>query len=86
MVSNPLVPKLYGLPKIHKIGPLKMRPVVSNINSPNYRIAKWLLKDIKYLPLQEGCSIKNSFEFVNKIKDVILEDDEFINVVFTSKI
>ena len=78
LVSNPIVPKLYGLPKIHKLGPLKMRPVVSNVNSPNYKVAKWLISELKQFQDPEGCSIKNSMEFANKIKDLVLEDDEIM--------
>lgn len=73
-----MIPKLYGLPKIHKLGPLKMRPVASNINSPNYGIAKWLIAETKTLKCPDGCSIKNSLEFAAKVKDLILEDDEIM--------
>lgn len=77
-VSNPVVPKLYGLPKIHKLGPLKMRPVVSNINSPNYRVARWLISELKALQHPGDCSIKNSLEFAAKLKDLALDDDEIM--------
>lgn len=39
IVSNPYVAKLYGLPKLHK-NPIKMRQIVSSINTPSYKIAK----------------------------------------------
>jgi len=81
-VSNPTVPRLHGFPKIHKIIsasiPLKMRPIVSNINSPNYKLGKWLIKKLKHLPKYDGCSIKNSFEIVEKIKNLVLDDDEIL--------
>lgn len=77
-VSNPELPKLYGLPKIHKTGPLKMRPVVSNVNSPNYKVAKWLVKELKVLPQPEGRSIKNSMEFAKVIKQLTLSEDEIM--------
>lgn len=76
LMSNPKLPMIYGLPKIHKSGPLKMRPVVSNIHSPNYKMAKWLVSELKQLPDPEGCSIKNSFEFAEKIIHLVLEEDE----------
>lgn len=78
LVSNPVVPKLYGLPKVHKTGPLKMRPVVSNVNSPNYRIAKWLIRELQKLQDPVGCSIKNSLEFANKLNGLVLVDDEIM--------
>lgn len=77
-VSNPNVPRLHGLSKIHKIGRLKMRPIVSNINSPNYKLGKWLIKKLKHLPIMDGCSIKNSLEMIEKIKSLVLEDDEVL--------
>ena len=35
---NPRVPKLFGLPKLHKSG-TPMRPVISTISSPTYKLA-----------------------------------------------
>lgn len=77
-VSNPRVPMLHGLPKIHKSGPLRMRPIVSNINSPNYKLAKWLIRQLKDFPRLNGCSIKNSIEIVENIKELIIADDEIL--------
>ena len=44
-------PKFYGLPKIHKKN-IPLRPIVSNIGSVSYWVAKELAKIIK--PLM-GC-------------------------------
>lgn len=77
IVSNPTMPKLYGLPKIHKIGN-KMRPIVSNINAPCYSIAKWLVAEFKKLKPIESLSVKNSFEFVERMKDVQVNRDEIM--------
>lgn len=77
IVSNPTVAKLYGLPKIHKIGN-KMRPIVSNVNTPCYKIAKWLVNDLKKLPAINSLSVKNSYEFAEKISDVKIKDDEIM--------
>lgn len=46
IVPNPIVAKIYALPKLHKDGE-KMRPIVSNINTPIYKIAKWLVREVK---------------------------------------
>lgn len=75
IVSNPTLPKLYGLPKIHKTGN-KMRPIVSNINAPCYKISKWLVNEINKIPRVDSFSVQNSFEFVENIKNVKLEEDE----------
>ena len=47
--NNPIIPKVYGLPKIHKTGN-KMRPIVSNIGAPTHKLAKWLVKRFEYFP------------------------------------
>lgn len=77
LVSNPTLPKLYALPKTHKTGN-KMRPIVSNINAPTYKLAKWLVSEFKKLPQFESLSVKNSLEFVEKIKDLELSGNEIM--------
>lgn len=76
-IPNPTVPKLYGLPKIHKPGN-KMRPIVSNINAPTYKIAKWLVAEFDKLTPPEGFQVKNSWEFVEKVKNIALENDDIM--------
>ena len=39
----PSIPKIYALPKIHK-NDIPLRPIVSTINSINYKLASWLSK------------------------------------------
>lgn len=75
LVSNPIVAKLYGLPKLHK-NPVKMRQIVSSINTPSYKIAKWLVSEFRKLPPFKGFSIKNSFVFVSQIKELTLSENE----------
>lgn len=48
IVSNPVLPKLYALPKTHKVGK-KMRPIVSNIGAPSYKLAKRLVNEVRKL-------------------------------------
>ena len=52
MISNPTIPKLYSLPKIHKQGPLVVRPIVSYINSPTYYLTKFLAKLLLNINIQ----------------------------------
>ena len=73
--SNPQVPRLYGLPKIHKPGQ-QMRPISSNINAPTQNIAKWLIQQFKKLEPPPSLSIKNSIDFVDKIKNVRISRNE----------
>lgn len=74
-VSNPEVPKLFCLPKIHKSRE-KMRPIISNVNAPTEKISKWLVSEFNKLKPLDSCSIKNSTELVEKLKDVEIADDE----------
>lgn len=66
-VPNAQIPQLYALPKIHKPGDA-MRPIISSINAPTYRIEKFLVEEFKTPPVPPGKNIKNSFEFVEKLK------------------
>lgn len=75
-VSNPVLPRMYCLPKIHKEGK-SMRPIVSCINSPTYLLSKYLSSSFSSLPnQQENFSVKNSYEFINKIKAIELSEHE----------
>ena len=78
LVSNPKVAKMYALPKIHKGDGDSMRPIVASFETPSYKLAKWLVKEIKCLPQFDSLSVKNSFDFVNKVKDVSLTDNEVL--------
>jgi len=53
-----------------------MRPIISNTNAPTEKLAKWLVTEIKKLPPVKSFSVKNSYEFVEKIQNVQLENDE----------
>jgi hypothetical protein len=60
---------VYALPKIHKpVG--KMRPIVSNISAAHDKMAKWLVPEIESMQPPEGLYVKNTFEFVDKVKNV----------------
>ena len=48
IVSDPLVPRIYGLPKIHKPG-VPLQPIVDTIGSPTYRLAKFLAEKTYHL-------------------------------------
>ncbi|CAD6218317.1 GSCOCG00012914001-RA-CDS, partial [Cotesia congregata] len=72
---NSVSPKLYGLRKTHKPGCV-MRPVVSSIKSPCYKIARFLHQILSTsLSSRFVFSIKNSFEFVKFTKEVRLPKD-----------
>lgn len=71
---NGLPPRLYGLRKVHKPG-CKLRPVVSCIKSPCYKLAKFLHRILTPLVDTYKFNIKNSTELVKLLKDVKLPSD-----------
>lgn len=73
-ISNPQVPLMYGLPKVHKVGE-KMRKIVSGVTSPFAKVSKWIVKEMKQFGLFEGFAVKNVFDFVDKVQNIELEED-----------
>ncbi len=70
-------PAFYGLPKIHKIA-IPLRPIISSIGSVTYNIARFLADLIGPLAGKTRHNIKNSADFVQKVKDILVLDDETI--------
>ena len=65
--NGPNPARLYGLPKIHKPtvnGLPKYRPIISQIGSPTYNIAKFLLEFVTPFTSNEY-TIKDTFHFVS---------------------
>ncbi len=65
--NGPNPARLYGLPKIHKPlvdGLPKYRPIISQIGSPTYKIAKFLLEFVKPFTSNEY-TVKDTFHFVS---------------------
>ncbi|CAF4794379.1 unnamed protein product, partial [Rotaria sp. Silwood2] len=62
----------YGLPKAHKTG-YPIRPIISTIGSYQYELSKYLAKAIRNARPQAKSYIKDSFEFVKRIKEITLE-------------
>ena len=73
--ENP--PKFYGLPKIHKEG-RPLRPIVSSCGSITYPSSKLLSKILGPLVGKTDHHVLNSKEFVKKVKDERIEEDEVI--------
>lgn len=67
LISNPYYPRLYGLPKIHKLN-VPIRPVVSFFNTPVEKIAKFVLNLLTNLTnFKPTHTIKNSLELVEDL-------------------
>ena len=53
-----------------------MRPIVSKINSPTQKTVEWLVAQFKFLEPSPSLSVKNSIEFVNKVKELRITRNE----------
>ena len=62
-------PQMYGLPKVHKDG-TPMRPIVSAIGSPSYKLAKELARILTPLTGNTMHAVKNSTSFVDRIHEI----------------
>ena len=57
------LPRIYGLPKIHKDG-VPLRPIVACISSPSYQLAKYVAQLISHLAGSTDLFVKSSGHFV----------------------
>ena len=70
-------PRLYGLPKIHKVG-VPIRPIVDGIGSPPHELARFLANLLKPLTGKAASYIKNSYEFTQKVANIQIEVDDVL--------
>lgn len=78
-VSNPVLPRIKGLPKIHKPGN-EMREIISAEGSPTHKLAKWLVKEFQSMPKPfESRSVNNTQEFASQLQaSGYIQDDEIM--------
>jgi len=86
--ANPKPRRLYTLPKIHKppeqwsvpfcIPP--GRPIISDIDSESYHIAEYIDHFLKPITFIQPSYIKDSFHFLDKIKQVKIDNRDFFLV------
>ena len=82
------MPIIYGLPKIHKNN-IPLRPIVSFINAPTYKLSKFLCNEIGELQNKLRYSVSNStkmMEIINdlNIRDINIEDYQMVSFDITS--
>jgi len=75
--TNPLPPRLYGLPKIHEPDN-PFRPIVSAINSLTYDLSRFLAEELKPLIGKSGTHIINSTDFIQKIQKIRLHPADIL--------
>ena len=68
-------PLFYGSVKIHKEGH-PLRPIVSTIDSATYNVAKFVSRTLSPYAEQIPSYIKNTSDFVDKLKNISIEQDE----------
>lgn len=75
--NDKLLPKAYGVPKIHKIdNPLRI--IVSSINTPLYSLALYLHKIIKNSLPKARSFVENSFDLYKKLTGFEIGDDDIL--------
>jgi len=73
--SNAILPRAYGLPKIHKTGGYPLRIIISSTGSPLHNLALYLHKVlINSLP-PASSHIKNSTQLVKNLSNLHIPDD-----------
>ncbi|XP_046397983.1 uncharacterized protein LOC124164734 [Ischnura elegans] len=75
ITSAPKPPRLYGLPKVHKEG-VPLRPIVSQIDAPTYRLAKYLARTLQNHTGTTTTHVKNSAHFVKMIRDMTIANED----------
>ena len=75
--TNPLPPRLYGLPKIHKPN-VPLRPIVSAIKSPTFNLSRFLAKTLQPLTGKTESHIANSTDFIHKIQEIRLQPTDLL--------
>lgn len=69
--------RMYGLIKIHKKD-FPVRPITSACSSPGFKLAKFFTGLLGNIFGEEGFHIRNSLYFVNKLRDLHIENDEMM--------
>ena len=75
-----LIPRIYRLPNIHKLG-APLRPIVDTIGSPTYRLAKFLANKLILVVGNTISFIKDSSFFIEKIKVRHMDENELLLIL-----
>lgn len=74
-------PKIYGLPKLHKIN-IPLRPITSFIQSPLYNLTKYIADIIQSSTSPPPSNVRNSWEIKNELQTLqkVPKDHGFISL------
>jgi hypothetical protein len=73
--GDSVLPLFYGQPKIHKPN-IPLRPIIAFCGAPTYNLAKELSRHLRPLTLKSNHMLKNSKDFIERIRDINIEHDE----------
>ena len=77
LILEPLIPRIYRLPKIHKLG-IPLCPIVDTRGSPTYRLAKFLANKLNPLVGNTSSFIKDSPFLFEKLKNRHYDGNELL--------
>ena len=83
--NSPSPPVMKAVPKVHKQN-IPIRPVINCINSPNYKVSKFITTILKQINLINKFTVKNSLELANKLKEIKITDETKISSFDMKKI
>jgi len=72
--SHPYPASTYILPKDHKSGPLKGRPIVAALDGPGVHLARFLSNCLNNLLCNVPAHLMNCDTFLDKIKDIYFQE------------
>jgi len=72
LITDGLLPRAYGLPKLHKTGH-PLRVIISSLKSPLYNLSCYLHNIIKCSVPEAKSSVGNSFKLVKNLNSKILD-------------
>jgi len=72
LITDGMLPRAYGLPKLHKEG-YPLRIIVSSLKSPLYELALYLHNIIKCSVPEAASSVVNSFKLVKELDGKIMD-------------
>ena len=73
--SGSCPPRIYGLPKIHKLQ-TPLRPIVSCTDAPSYKLSKYIASVISPLAWKTDSHVLNSKQFTGMVNEECVEAEE----------
>ncbi|VDN17898.1 unnamed protein product [Dibothriocephalus latus] len=67
----------YGLPKIHKPN-VSLRPIVAHKGIPNYNLAKWMYRKLKFLQGNSTTLVQSASRFLEDLRGQTIQTDEIM--------